>query len=185
MEVYGCNIHAQYPEKCDFMSINYKTLSTAVFKSIKAYILGMLDFEKAVDNVKGTSQIRQRMQHYETSIKKLTSKLDAVKKQRFYLFRDYIDELIVDDEFNFAREKYTSEVDLCEERIKILKNEFESFRKALEPKEWVERFKRYRSSKHLTKEMIDYFIDRITISKDKDISIKFKFSKEQLLEEGE
>lgn len=70
---------------------------------------------------------------------------------------------------------------MYEERIKILKNEYESFRKALEPKEWVGRFKRYRSSKHLTKEMIDYFIDRITISKDQDISIKFKFSKEQLL----
>ena len=163
------------------MSINYKTLSTAVFKSIKTYILAMLDFEKAVDNVKGTSQIRQKMQHYETSIRNLTGKLDTVKKQRFDLFRDYIDELIIDEEFNFARERYTSEVDLYEERIKILKNEYESFRKALEPKEWVGRFKRYRSSKHLTKEMIDYFIDRITISKDQDISIKFKFSKEQLL----
>lgn len=178
---YGCNIHAQYPEKCDFMSINYKTLSTAVFKSIKTYILAMLDFEKAGDNVKGTSQIRQKMQHYETSIRNLTGKLDTVKKQRFDLFRDYIDELIIDEEFNFARERYTSEVDLYEERIKILKNEYESFRKALEPKEWVGRFKRYRSSKHLTKEMIDYFIDRIKISKDQDISIKFKFSKEQLL----
>lgn len=163
------------------MSINYKTLSTAVFKSIKTYILAMLDFEKAVDNVKGTSQIRQKMQNYETSIRNLTGKLDTVKKQRFDLFRDYIDELIIDEEFNFARERYTSEVDLYEERLKILKNEYESFRKALEPKEWVGRFKRYRSSKHLTKEMIDYFIDRITISKDQDISIKFKFSKEQLL----
>mgnify|MGYP004640155737 CR=1 FL=1 len=182
---YVCNIHGHHPEKCDFMSINYKTLSTVVFKSIKTYILAMLDFEKAVDNVKGISQTRQKMQHYETSIRNLIGKLDAVKKQRFDLFRDYIEELIIAEEFNFAREEYTAEVDLYEERIKILKNEYESFQKALEPKEWVERFKRYRSSKHLSKEMVDYFIDRITISKDKDINIKFKFSKEQLLETGE
>ena len=182
---YVCNLHAHYPDKCDFMSIKYKAVSTAVFKSIKTYILTMLDFEKAVIDVKGTSQIKQKRQRYETSIKNLTVKINKVKKQRFELFRDYIEELIVAEEFNFARDNYTSEVEMLEERLKVLKDEYEIFKKNLEPKEWVERFKKYRSSKHLTKEMVDYFIDKIIIGKDNDINIRFKFGKEELLGTGE
>lgn len=178
---YVCNLHAHYPDKCDFMSIKYKVVSTAVFKSIKTYILTMLDFEKTVIDVKGTSQIKQKRQRYETSIKNLTVKINKVKKQRFELFRDYIEELIVAEEFNFARDNYTTEVEMLEERLKVLQDEYEIFKKNLEPKEWVERFKKYRSSKHLTKEMVDYFIDKIIIGKDNDINIRFKFSKEELL----
>lgn len=181
-QFYVCNLHGKYPDKCDFMSISHKVLSDAVFKSIKAYILTMLDFEKAVINVNNSYQIRQKKQGFETNIRKLNTELNAVKKQRFDLFRDYIEELIVADEFNFARESYTSEVELLEEKLKHLEKEYAQFKKAMEPQEWVERFKKYRSSKHLTKEMVDYFIDKITISKDNTIDIKFKFTKEQLLE---
>lgn len=36
--IYVCNLHKRYPEKCDFKTVNYKTISDAVFKSTKAYI---------------------------------------------------------------------------------------------------------------------------------------------------
>ena len=33
--------------------------------------------------------------------------------------------------------------------------------------------------------MVDYFIDRITVNKDNTIEIKWRFSKEQLMEMGD
>lgn len=178
---YVCNLHNHYPDKCDFKSINHKVLSTAVFKSIKAYILTMLDFEKAVLDVKEMAQTKQKIQQFEASIKNMTMKLNKVKNQRFELFRDYIDELIAAEEFNFARDSYTAEVEMMEERLRTLENEYKTFKKNMEPKEWIDRFKRYRSSKHLNKEMVDFFIDKITISSENNIEIKFKFSKDELL----
>ena len=51
----------------------------------------------------------------------------------------------------------------------------------MEPQEWMENFKKYRSSRRLSKEMVDYFIDKIVVLKNNTIDIKFKFSKEQLI----
>ena len=141
----------------------------------------MLDFEKSVVNVKNSYQARQKKQHFENGLRSLENDLNKAKKQRFDLFRDYIEELIDADEFNYARESYTAEVEMLGEKIHILENEYNEFKKAMEPQEWVEKFKRYRSSKHLSKEMVDYFIEKIIVHSNKSIDIRFKFSKEQLL----
>ena len=178
---YTCNLHSKYPEKCDFKSIQYKVISETVFKSIKTYILAMLDFEKSVVNVKNSYQARQKKQYFENGLRSLENDLNKAKKQRFDLFRDYIEELIDADEFNYARESYTAEVEMFGEKIHILENEYNEFKKAMEPQEWVEKFKRYRSSRHLSKEMVDYFIEKIIVHSNKSIDIRFKFSKEQLL----
>lgn len=180
-QFYVCNLHGKYPERCDFMSINYKVLSDAVFKTIKAFILTMLDFEESVTNVSNNYRIRLKKQGFESGIRKLNSTLSEVKKQRFELFRDYIEEVIAADEFNFARESYTSEVEMLDKKLKSLEKEYNQFKKILEPQEWIEKFKKYRSAKHLSKEMVEYFIDKIIVSKDNTINIKFKFTKEQLL----
>ncbi len=179
---YNCNLHAHYPDKCDFMSINYKVLSDAVFKSIKAYILTMLDFDKPIVDYSNTAKVRQQKQNFESSIRGLQGKLQTTRNQRFALYRDYIEELIIADEFNFARESYSNEIELLEDRLTALEKEYEHFKKSLEPKEWVERFKKYKSSKHLTREMVEYFIDRITVGTDNTINIKWRFTKEQLWE---
>lgn len=167
------------------MSINYKVISDAVFKSIKAYILTMLDFETSVVNVKNTYQIRQKKQSFENDIRDVSYKIKEIKKHRFDLFRDYIEEVIEADEFNFARENYSTEIEFLSEKLKLLKKEYSQFNKTLEPQEWIERFKTYRSARHLSKEMVDYFIDRITVNKDNTIEIKWRFSKEQLMEMGD
>lgn len=178
---YICNLHGRYPEKCDFKTVNYKTISDAVFKSTKAYILAMLDFEKTVVKVKNTYQIKQKKRNFESGLKRLNVDLNKFKQQRFDLFKDYIEELIDADEFNFARESYTDEIEMLEEKIVILEREYNRFKKAMEPQEWVENFKKYRSSRRLSKEMVDYFIDKIVVFKNNTIDIKFKFSKEQLI----
>lgn len=125
--------------------------------------------------------LRLKKQGFESGIRKLNSTLSEVKKQRFELFRDYIEEVIAADEFNFARESYTSEVEMLDKKLKSLEKEYNQFKKILEPQEWIEKFKKYRSAKHLSKEMVEYFIDKIIVSKDNTINIKFKFTKEQLL----
>lgn len=76
----------------------------------------MLDFEKTVVNVKNTYQIRQKKQNFESGLKRLNVDLNKLKQQRFDLFKDYIEELIDADEFNFARESYTDEIEMLEEK---------------------------------------------------------------------
>ncbi len=76
----------------------------------------MLDFEKTVVNVKNTYQIRQKKQNFESGLKRLNVDLNKLKQQRFDLFKDYIEELIDADEFNFARESYTDGIEMLEEK---------------------------------------------------------------------
>lgn len=141
----------------------------------------MLDFETSVINVKNTYQIRQKKQCFEHDIREVSYKLKKLKKQRFDLFRDYIEDVIEADEFNFARENYSTEIEFFAEKLKLLEKEYSQFNKTLESQEWIEKFKTYRSSRHLSKEMVDYFIDKVTVSKDNTIEIKWRFSKEQLI----
>ena len=133
------------------------------------------------DLIKGKSlnEIANNLNKDPTTISK------EIKKHRFDLFRDYIEEVIEADEFNFARENYSTEIEFLSEKLKLLKKEYSQFNKTLEPQEWMERFKTYRSARHLSKEMVDYFIDRITVNKDNTIEIKWRFSKEQLMEMGD
>ncbi len=62
-----------------------------------------------------------------------------------------------------------------------LEREYNRFKKTMEPQDWVKNFKKYRSSRRLSKEMVDFFIDKIVVFKNNTIDIKFKFSKEQLI----
>ncbi len=171
-----CSLHAIEPGKCSFTSIDYNVVSDVVFHSIKNYIISCLDTKAVDDKIKNSYEVRKRKVMFESKIRICSLEINKLKKRRFELFNDYINEIISADEFEYARETFTNELCYAEDKFKALNGEYSKFMKLLEPQSWVDTFKKYRSSRKLTKEMVDYFVDRIDVFENNQIKIKWRFS---------
>lgn len=156
-----------------------------ILSSIKGFISSSLDFDRALTGLKANKEIKLRKQNFEKGIRKLKKELEQNKKQRFDLFEDYVKELIEADEFKFARQTYSETIRSIQDRLDVCQKEYEKFKKMLMPDEWIGKFKKYKSEKNLTKEMVDYFIERITVYKGLKVEITWKFRIEELVNSGD
>lgn len=179
---YKCSYKGAYPNLCDFSdTVRENDLKDAVLNSIKGYISSTMEFDKALLGVNADKEIKQRRQEFERKIRSFRKDIDTNKKQRFELFEDYVHELIEADEFKFARQKYSDTITMLQEKLDLYETEYEKFKKMLMPDEWVDKFRKYKSARNLTMEMVEYFIEKIMLYNNKRIEITWKFTTDDFL----
>lgn len=179
---YKCSYKGAYPNLCDFSdTVRENDLKDAVLNSIKGYISSTMEFDKALLGVNADKEIKQRRQEFERKIRSFRKDIDTNKKQRFELFEDYVHELIEADEFKFARQKYSDTITMLQEKLDLYETEYEKFKKMLMPDEWVDKFRKYKSARNLTTEMVEYFIEKIMLYNNKRIEITWKFTTDDFL----
>ena len=180
---YHCSKKMFYSDLCDFKAtIRENDIKDVVLNSIKGHISSALDLNKVFSGINGDKEIKLRRQSYENKIRTTKREIDLNKKHRFELFEDYIKELIEADEFKFARQKYSDTISVLQECLSAYEAEYEKFKKMLMPNEWLNKFKKYKSARNLTSEMVEYIIDRITVYDNYRIEITWKFSVDTLPE---
>ena len=125
---------------------------------------------------------RQKKQQFEAELYKRKMELRDLQKQRFDLFNDCINNIVESDEFLYARQTYAETYERLKQTIETLEHQYASYTKMLEPSGIVDRLKNYRSARKLSREMVDYFIKRVTVYSDKKIEIQWSF--QNVFEEG-
>lgn len=174
-EYYSCYIHTQYKEMCDMKAVRAEEIDKIVFQSVKTIIIAAMDNEMKYSNLKDGEQKRKRRMYYEGHLKRLSREIEKKKRDRFEIYEDFTKGIIDTEEFKYAKEKYSADILYKEQEREKLSKEYELFSKNTNFKTWLEKFKRFRSQKNLTEEMVDCFIDKVVVYDNKTIEIKWKF----------
>lgn len=118
----------------------------------------------------------------ETAKTELSELKNQLKRKRTLftsLYTDYREGTLTKDEFSYARNKYQHELDALEQRISEIQGATQHVA-ILAPatSQWADKMERYRSATEVTQELVEIFIEQISVASDNSISIRVSFANE-------
>ena len=157
---------------CSFRKINEDELCEVVYSSLQFYICMAVKNKKIVLNP--NSKV---LTEYEEDIARCDEIIEDIDTLRSNLFDDFGTDKITGDEYNALTEVYREK----QERYKKLLEGIEIKREKhikdrLERQSWFNKLLQFEKDNHLTREIVDAFIERINLSGDNQIEICYKFS---------
>ena len=157
---------------CTFRKINEEELCEVVYSSLQFYICLAIKNKKIVLNP--NSKV---LTEYEEDIARCNEIIEGIDTLRSNLFDDFGTGKITSDEYNALTEVYREKQDRYKKLLEILEIDKENYIKnRLERQSWFNKLLQFEKDNHLTKEIVDAFINRINLSGDNQIEICYKFS---------
>ena len=114
---------------------------------------------------------------YEEDIARCNEIIEDIDTLRSNLFDDFGTDKITGDEYNTLTKVYTEKQERYQKLLESLGIDKENYIKnRLERQSWFNKLLQFEKDNHLTKEIVDAFIERINLSGDNQIEICYKFS---------
>ena len=114
---------------------------------------------------------------YDEDIARCKEIIEDIDTLRSNLFDDFGAGKITGDEYNALTEGYREKQDRYKKLLEILEIDKENYIKnRLERLCWFNKLLQFEKDNHLTREIVDAFIERINLSGDNQIEICYKFS---------
>ena len=157
---------------CSFRKINEDELCEVVYGSLQFYICLAIKNKKIVLNPKS-----KVLTEYEEEIARCNEIIEGIDTLRSNLFDDFGTGKITSDEYNALTEVYREKQDRYKKLLEILEIDKENYIKnRLGRQSWFNKLLQFEKDNHLTREIVDAFIERINLSGDNQIEICYKFS---------
>ena len=157
---------------CSFRKINEDELCEVVYGSLQFYICLAIKNKKIVLNPKS-----KVLTEYEEDITRCNEIIEDIDTLRSNLFDDFGAGKITGDEYNALTKVYTEKQERYKKLLESLEIDKEKYIKdRLERQSWFNKLLQLEKDNHLTREIVDAFIERINLSGDNQIEICYKFS---------
>ena len=157
---------------CSFRKINEDELCEVVYGSLQFYICLAIKNKKIV--LKPKSKV---LTEYEEDITRCNEIIEDIDTLRSNLFDDFGAGKITGDEYNALTKVYTEKQERYKKLLESLEIDKEKYIKdRLERQSWFNKLLQLEKDNHLTREIVDAFIERINLSGDNQIEICYKFS---------
>lgn len=128
---------------------------------------------KALNNSKGEQGVRNSLKD---ELRRLSGRISNLQSRRTRLYEDYVDWILNEEEYIFAKKNYESEYDSLNKQHEILAVQYQKYCEAISSdNKWISMMKSVRSAKVLTKELADTVIDKVFIYDDKSIEIVMNY----------
>ena len=117
------------------------------------------------------------MTEYDEDIARCNEIIEDIDTLRSNLFDDFGSDKITGNEYNALTEVYREKQERYQKLLKSLEFDREKYIKdRLERQNWFNKLLQFEKYNHLTREIVDAFIERINLSGDNQIEICYKFS---------
>ena len=157
---------------CIFKKINEEELCEVVYESLHLYICMAVRNKKVYLNKK-----TKVLKEYEEDISRYTHIIENIEVMRTKLFDDFGADKINGREYNTLVSNYEEKQEHYSKLLENLKIEKEKYLdEIIDRQNWINRLLKYEKSDHLTREMVDIFIERINLFSATKIEICYKFS---------
>ena len=170
---YACSSDSRGKQThCSFRKINEEELCEVVYSSLQFYICMAVKNKKIVLNPKS-----KVLTEYEEDIASCNEIIEDIDTLRSNLFDDFGAGKITGDEYNGLTKVYREKQGRYQKVLESLEVEKEKYiKERLERQNWFNKLLQLEKDNHLTKEIVDAFIERINLSGDDQIEICYKFS---------
>ena len=175
---YLCPAYEEHRElRCTKKSIRSVDLDHAVLQALRVQmdlfcnaqeVLAKLAEKKPGSRAKNLSA--------QSELHKIRQEIKRKQGYALALYEDYKSGLLTKEECVLAREKYQKEIAELNDRAAMLESQEDRAARVLEKtKLWAKMFEQCRNVEHVTKELVEAFVDQIQVAADGSIRITFLF----------
>lgn len=177
---YRCPTYIESGELgCINKSIRAVDLDQTILTIIQKQLVVFLDAQKALQQLIAIEKAKVKQSSPVSKLHRLEKELKQKKTLFTGLYTDLKEGILSRDEYDFAKQKYQSEISQIEQQITELKSLLkDSVDTVFGERNWDSFVKKYLEQDELTAEMITAMIEKIKLSANNSISIEFKYMNE-------
>lgn len=158
---------------CTCHSIKEETVTRAVISTVKEICKAYLEPNRLQNVAESTVKLSYKEMSQDTEIKSLKGKIDKLTLNLDQVYMDKLDGILSEEDFERIYKKVKMERSNLEEKKKLLEKENQIFTNTEEKtRELVTQFIK---SAYTNRELLVSLIERVELTKDKQIIIKFRF----------
>jgi len=162
--------------KCTRKQIPEIILIDVAYEAIRSQINLVSSVDDILEKVKSTMKFQSEQDGLMIEIRKVNTHLERINSLRSSLYDDYIEQLLTEQEYLYAKGKYEKDETALKCRLNellIQQNKYD-VTYSYENK-WLSAFRAFQNEKVLTREMIVALIDTVELYADRKVQVNFKF----------
>lgn len=176
---FYCHTHTADRSRCVSVRVPEDELLAAVSQLIQVHLTTALDMETLIKSARHKVIRLSKKQEIRHRIKQAEEQLERIVRLRETLYDDYIDQLMNEHDYLYARNRYieqeTEQTRLLEE---LTAQDAAVIETEMQEPAWLRTLLDFREKPELTRELALELIDRITVHDKTNISVKFRFEDE-------
>ncbi len=176
--VYDCSTHVRRGHATCFNHfIRRDALNEKVFNAIRDQLQVALDYEKLLAAMRGGSGEASVREKHKAAVASVKLRLNALKKKRAGLYESYVEGILNEEEYAFAKQTYEEQYEALNRLLDEAVERRERFLASISPdNKWLTMMRGAAGMTGLTQELVDAIIEKVLVYGGGRIEVVFNYN---------
>ena len=164
-------------EHCTPHYTRQDVLEEKVLASIQLQVKAALDYDKLLDKLRGSEGEKNIRDQQNALITSLNLRISGVSKKRTRLYEDYVEGVLDEEEYAFAKKSYDEQFAELSRRLDEAVQRRSKFNEAMSvDNKWITLMKSVSTAAKLSQELVDESIELVKVHEDGVVELVMKYS---------
>lgn len=176
--VYDCSTHVRRGHATCFNHfIRQDALNEKVFNAIRDQLQVALDYEKLLLAMRGGAGEASVREKHKAAVASVKLRLNALKKKRAGLYESYVEGILNEEEYAFAKQTYEEQYEALNRLLDEAVERRERFLASISPdNKWLTMMRGVAGMTGLTQEVVDAIIEKVLVYGGGRIEVVFNYN---------
>ena len=176
--VYDCSTHVRRGHATCFNHfIRQDALDEKVFNAIRDQLQVALDYERLLLAMRGGSGEASVREKHKAAVASVKLRLKALKKKRAGLYESYVEGILNEEEYAFAKQTYEEQYEALSRLLDEAVERRERFLQSISPEnKWLTMMRGVSEETKLTQELVDAIIKRVLVYDKDHIEVELNYN---------
>ena len=176
--VYDCSTHVRRGHATCFNHfIRQDALNEKVFNAIRDQLQVALDYERLLLAMRGGSGEASVREKHKAAVASVKLRLNALKKKRAGLYESYVEGILNEEEYAFAKQTYEEQYEALNRLLDEAVERRERFLASISPdNKWLTMMRGVAGMTGLTQELVDAIIEKVLVYGEGRIEVVFNYN---------
>ena len=176
--VYDCSTHVRRGHATCFNHfIRQDALDEKVFNAIRDQLQVALDYEKLLLAMRGGTGETSVREKHKAAVASVKLRLNALKKKRAGLYESYVEGILNEEEYAFAKQTYEEQYEALNRLLDEAVERRERFLASISPdNKWLTMMRGAAGMTGLTQELVDAIIEKVLVYGGGRIEVVFNYN---------
>ena len=176
--VYDCSTHVRRGHATCFNHfIRQDALNEKVFNAIRDQLQVALDYERLLLAMRGGDREASVREKHKAAVASVKLRLNALKKKRAGLYESYVEGILNEEEYAFAKQTYEEQYEALNRLLDEAVERRERFLASISPdNKWLTMMRGAAGMTGLTQELVDAIIEKVLVYGGSRIEVVFNYN---------
>lgn len=176
--VYDCSTHMRRGHgTCFKHAMRQDALNEKVFNAIRDQLQVALDYEKLLLAMRGSDREASVREKHKAAVASVKLRLNALKKKRAGLYESYVEGILNEEEYAFAKQTYEEQYEALNRLLDEAVERRERFLASISPdNKWLTMMRGAAGMTGLTQELVDAIIEKVLVYGGGRIEVVFNYN---------